>query len=173
MDSVEPRRVVLFVLVSAALLTSALLIARGGSPREPAGEDGSSSPVALGEVPGWAERTRERVEESVEELRQSASRFLLAFGRYEAGELPPAVRADLLATSTSAFGRELLAKRPPPPPLGFVPASRIARLDVRFISASGSRALVSGDLKRGPTPEEFGFLFVRREGAWLASGAGQ
>jgi len=125
-------------------------------------------------VPAWAERLQAKAEGLASELRVVARRFVDAFGRYEVGDLSREVRGVVRETSTPGFAKELLGAPPAPPPLGgFVGAAHIERLSVRFVSANGLRALVSGDLRRGAAPEEFGFLFVRHGGRWMASGPGQ
>jgi hypothetical protein len=173
MSSAELRRMVLFVFVSALLLASALAFARGGSDSEPPSSE-PTAPLLRADVPAWARRTQHRALLLASQLRESARRFLAAFARYEVGRLSGAVKVALRETTTASFSRQLLEAPPARPPLGgFLGRARLARLDVRFVSADAQRALVSGDLRRGATPEEFSFLFVRRAGHWLASGPGQ
>lgn len=173
MRSSELRRVVLFVFVSAALLASALAFARGGSDAGPPPSE-PSAPSLSTDVPAWAKRTQHRVLSLASQLRESARRFLAAFARYEVGRLSGDARAALRDTTTAGFAAQLLEAPPSSPPSdGFLGPAHLARLEVRFVSADAQRALVSGELRRGPTPEEFSFLFVRRAGAWLASGPGQ
>lgn len=173
MRSNELRRMVLFVFVSAALLSSALVFARSGSESAPpASERAVSSPSI--DVPAWARRTQLRVLALTTQLRESARRFLTVFARYEVGRLSSDAKLALRETTTAHFAAQLLEAPPvASPSTELFGRARIARLDVRFVSADAHRALVSGDLRRGARPEEFSFLFVRRAGAWLASGPGQ
>jgi hypothetical protein len=173
MGSGELRRLVLFAFVSAVLLASALAFASAGSTPEPSSSE-SSAPSLSVDVPAWARRAQLRAQSLASQLRRSARRFLAAFARYEVGQISGGVRIALRETTTSGFAAQLLGAPSAAPPLGgFLGRARVARLDVRFVSAAADRALVSGDLRRGPTPEEFSFLFVRRGGNWLASGPGQ
>jgi hypothetical protein len=173
MRSGELRRMVLFAFVSAALLLSALAFARSGSESAPPASEPAAPSLSAG-VPAWAKRTQLRVSSLASQLRESARRFLAAFARYEVGRLSGDVKLALRETTTAGFAAQLLEAPPAAPPSPeFLGGAHIARLDVRFVSADAHRALVSGDLRRGARPEEFSFLFVRRAGAWLASGPGQ
>ena len=173
MGSGELRRLVLFAFVSAVLLASALAFASAGSAPEPPSNE-PSAPSLNVDVPAWARRTQLRAQSLASQLRQSARRFLAAFARYEVGQISAGVRIALRETTTSGFAAQLLGTPSAAPPLGgFLGKAHLAKLNVSFVSATADRALVSGDLRRGPRPEEFSFLFVRRGGGWLASGPGQ
>jgi hypothetical protein len=95
--------------------------------------------------------------------------FLRAFLRYELGEGGPALRRELRASTSPAFGAQLLASpiRAPSSPL---PAAHIGRLKIIYLSRNPPRALVSGTALRAGRPEQFAFLFEARRGRWLAAG---
>jgi hypothetical protein len=101
-----------------------------------------------------------------------ARRFLAAFFRYEVGELGPAVRRALRATTTAGFAAELLRSPPRRPPQS-VPAAVPGRLAIAVASVLPPRALVSGSARRGGEAEQFAFVFEARGGAWRASGPGE
>ncbi len=161
--------IALFVVASAALIAAAVLFSRGGgwtSPEvEPSGELAQAGP---------ADDASARLARAEVEVKASARRFMAAFLRYEVGELTPAVRRDLRATTTSEFGRQLLTSPPRRPSAGgFPPHAELRELNVTFLTPQATLAVIDGASVRDGFPEEFGFAFTRSASGWLASGASQ
>jgi hypothetical protein len=165
----ERGRAVLFAAVCAVLLGSALafqldagdLRARPGPPRaarEP------TEPARVRVAPAHRPQSPWR------EVQMEARSFLAAFLRYEVGELGPRVRRALRVHATARFAARLLAA-PPPLLAGAPPAARLGRVRLEFATLGG--VLISATARRGGRPEQLSFLFIRRDGVWLASGAGQ
>lgn len=150
------RRQLLFALACAALILAAIAFS-GATVSDP---PPASAPGTLQPQPA-TRRTPTRG------LRRSATRFLIAFLRYELGDPAPTVRRDLRATTTSSFAAELLAT--PPAPSASPQRSHITRLQLTPLSANPPRALVSGSAGRGSASEPFAFLFALRRAGWRAS----
>jgi hypothetical protein len=168
MRAQHPRSIGLFLAVSLVLISVAVLSARlrnaGETPPPPA----AWSFVAPS-TPSIARLDAVGREEA--RLRDAGRRFISAFLRYEVGDMSPRVRSSLLASGTSAFAREL--EGAPVRGIGHHSAARIDRLDVTFLNTSAQRALLSGVARRPDGPEEFSFLFGRRDGRWLVLGAAE
>jgi hypothetical protein len=166
----SPCRLALFVMASAALLTVALLLGRGVTspprpvklprPVEPSVQAMSSrptGPLVGGEAHG---------------LTTSARRFLVAFTRYEVGDRRREVLEILRSTATRSFARALL--REPLLASASTPAvAELGRLSVAVVSRRPLLASVGAVAFRPSGPEQLAFLFVRRDGAWLASAPGE
>jgi hypothetical protein len=175
MPEAARRRAALFALVCAALVGSAVGFAAGGH-QSGVGQRGaeSRSAVSVKRSSAGVERAVLRAQRLAEELRRSARRFLAAFLRYEVGERSPAVLAMLRVTATRRFATRLLAASPRPAAAGrFPPPAHLRNLQVAFLSAAASRALVGGVAGRGGRTEDLSFLFTHRRRGWLASGPAQ
>jgi hypothetical protein len=171
----ERRRAVLFAVVCAALLGSAFAFAAGGHDSGLGEREAESRPAPAPERPSaGVARAALRAQRLAEELRRSARRFLVAFLRYEVGESGPGVAVALRATSTRRFAARLLGAPPRAPAAGgFPPPAKLRKLQVAFLSAAATRALISALARRGGRPEELSFLFDRSAAGWRASGPGQ
>jgi hypothetical protein len=166
-------RHLLFGAVSLVLLAVAFAIGSEGGSSPPSTSSPQASSEALA-LPPAARRITARLQRSLASARPPARRFLHAFFRYEVGEAGPRVAAALRASATPRFARQLLAAPPRPSPSGptALPA-RLGALEVSVLSPDASRVLVSGKARRGPSPEQFSFVFVHVAGGWLASAPGQ
>jgi hypothetical protein len=147
-------RICVFVLVCVAL-TLVAIGSRGGGERQSSTASAYPPPLA---DPGT--RIAPRLDPRP---------FLHAFLRYEVGELDPALRRCIRATSTRAFADQLLSEPVRSPPHQLDPA-RIEQLTITDLSQRPPRALVSGTATRVGKPEQFSFLFEATEGLWFASG---
>jgi hypothetical protein len=166
-------RHLLFGVASLVLLAAAFAIgSEGGSSTPPASSPQVSSKALA--LPPAAKRITARLQRSLASVRPPARRFLRAFLRYEVGEAGPRVAAALRVSATPRFARQLLVAPPRPSPSGpmQLPA-RLGSLEVSVLSPDASRVLVSGEARRGPSSEQFSFVFVRATGGWLASAPGQ
>jgi hypothetical protein len=162
----ERWRFALFWAACAALFAAALGFTGDAQPPAPTPMP-AGSVAAPPEAPstGGAPGLRAAVD-------RAALRFLAAFFHYEVGELGPGVRRALRAAATPGFVAELLSAPPRGPPRR-APAAVLGRLSIAVVSVAPPRALISGFARRGHRPEPFSFLFEARDGAWLASGAGE
>lgn len=171
MSRAAPARIGLFLLVCAALVAVAVGLSPGGPPHPPPGPSThGAEPLALAPAPATRLLGAARRQEA--RLAGAGRRFVVAFLRYEVGDLSGAVRAALRASATPHFARELLASPRPSDSASHSPA-RIERIDLSFLAASGRRALLTGVAQRPDGPEEFAFAFERRGGRWLATGAAE
>jgi len=184
-------RTVLFVLISALLVATAVAFRNPPEPIDATGPTGATGPtdstgvVSVPPERGGVVQGGDNVAESARRIvgdiqrrqaavRAAAHRFLTAFFRYEVGELSPVVRRALRSGATGRFARRLLDDPPRAPARDrFPPQARLRRVDVAFVSPAATRAVVSGTARRGGLAEEFSFVFVRRWGTWLASGPGE
>jgi hypothetical protein len=171
----ERRRAALFALVCAALLGSAFAFAAGGHVSRLAERETETRPPPAAVRPSAAvARAVLRAQRLAEQLRRQARRFLVAFLRYEVGERGSGVVVALRATSTRRFAARLLGAPPRAPAAsGFPPPAKLRKLQVAFLSAAASRALISALARRGGRPEDLSFLFTRTAAGWRASGPGQ
>lgn len=97
-------------------------------------------------------------------------RFLSAFGDYELGRLTPEVRADIRATATRDFARELLAE-PPRIPLGEADPVRAEVVKVEiYLAPDASEGTANATLERRGSRTRTTFLLRRRDGGWRVSG---
>jgi hypothetical protein len=157
-------RFALFFAASATLLAAAILVgAATEHPARPARP--SARRVALQPPPA-------RIGPPGPELVRSARRFLGAFTRYEVGDRAPSVTAALRATATRSFARVLL-RQPAGPSAGSPAAARLGSVSVAVVSADPPIASVGAVAERAAGPEQLAFLFVRRDGVWLASAPGE
>lgn len=172
MDGPRRSRVVLFALVCAALLGSALAFGLSGNDL---GDPASASHRRGGEGTAAAATAAfaERSQHLHREVRAAARSFVAAFLRYEVGELGAGVTSTLRAFATASFSRELLANRPQPTAGEFPRSAALGQIAVAFVSAIPPRAVISGSARRGRSSEQFSFVFERRGRDWLASGPGQ
>lgn len=163
---VSTPRVVLFVAVSALLIAAAIGFSHG--------PDAPGPPNARIEPDGVAQSNRPAAQLARAErnVGVAARRFLTAFLRYEVGELTPAVRRALLATTTTQFGRQLIASPARRPTTGsFPPRAELHRMEITFLTPQATLAVIEGTALRAGFPEEFSFAFSLRASGWLASGA--
>jgi hypothetical protein len=171
----ERSRLILFVVVSLAILASALLFRtghRGPAGIDSTGEETSASYAFTPQPSTTALMVRLREERL--EVADSARRFLAAFFHYEVGETGTAVQRALRATSTRGFYRRLLQQPVAAVAAGGFPArASLERMRISFVSSTASRALVTGTAKRASLPEEFSFVFSRGRAGWLASAPGE
>lgn len=168
MSAERVRGLVAFAAAVAVLVGSAIVFASAGD--EPSIAVEAEGGAAMIEVPARARRTELWARSVSADVRRAAQRFLIAFSRYEVGEISSAVRSQLRATASGAFASELLRRPPRPGPAQLVEEARLERLRVRFVSADADQALISGNFRRGALPEEFAFLFARRADGWRATG---
>jgi len=158
-------RIAVFVLVSAALIAVAVAVAPG--ERDAATTPAATrSPRASSDSGLVALAARRQVQ-----LHKAATAFIAAYLRYEVGDVPPAIDRSLRRLATTGFGRQLLVE--PPRPGGTVGAARIVEVESGFLDQAVDRALVRGVAERPDGPEELAFIFVLREGRWLAAGAAE
>jgi hypothetical protein len=117
--------------------------------------------------------------EARDELAPLAERFFAAFSRYEIGELDEGVEAELRATATPGYARELLAAPPRPPISGEVPerAELSGELVLVPLEADGgefSRVELVGEIARGgENPHAIAFELSRAARGWRVSGLGE
>ncbi|MGE0067248.1 MAG: hypothetical protein AB7T48_07825 [Solirubrobacterales bacterium] len=159
-------RTAAFVVVSAALIALALIFAPAGPDSAPAPAS-SARPALASPNSGLIARAGRRQTQ----LHKAATAFIAAYLRYEVGDLPPSVARSLGRLATDGFGRQLLGD--PPRPGGPVGAARIVEVESGFLDRDVDRALVRGAARRPDGPEELSFVFVLREGRWLAAGAAE
>ncbi|MGB7588357.1 MAG: hypothetical protein WBM00_06575 [Solirubrobacterales bacterium] len=175
MEPVGKRRPMLFGGISVLILVAGILFSRvSDSPLPPEESGGVRSAVYAGaEQPSTAALVA-RLEKERLEVADVARRFLHTFLRYEVGEIGPSVRRTLRITSTPSFYAQLL-QAPPRGAAnqGYPPRATLVRMDIRFVSARATAALVSGTASRGNAPEEFSFLFGLTPHGWLATGPGE
>jgi len=162
----------LFVAVSAALVLAAIAL------RHPAESSHPSSVVRAPQLDRGsalpADDVVARLTRRHAEVRAAARRFLIAFLRYEVGDLSAPVRRALRGAATRPFAERLLRRPPRRPAAGrFPPRATLRRIDISFVSPRATRAVVSGAALRGGLSEEFSFVLARRGGIWLASGPGE
>lgn len=170
MGGTKTARIALFVTVSALLVVTAIFFNRGAESTDVEKEGGG------GAMPAGAQERKQvaRLAQADAKVEATARRFLVAFLRYEVGELTPAVRRALRATSTPEFGRQLLASSARRPPNSkFPPRAQLHRVDVTFISPEATLAVVDGAALRAGFAEEFGFVFTETPSGWRASGVAQ
>jgi hypothetical protein len=167
------RRHLLFGVVSLVLLAAAFAVGSDGGGSSSSSDSARAGGAAVA-VPSAAARITARVGRVLALVKPPARRFLRAFFHYEVGDVGPRVAAELRATATPRFARQLLAAPPRPPTSGpsQLPA-RLEALEVTVVTADASRVVVSGEARRGPASEQFSFVFVRAAGSWLASAPGQ
>lgn len=173
MRAASLRRHLLFGAVSLVLLAAAFAIGSdGGGPSSPS--DSARTDEATIAVPSAAARIAARVGRALASAKPPARRFLRAFFRYEVGDVGPRVAAELRASATPRFARQLLDSPPRSSPSGpsTLPA-RLEALEVAVVTSDASRVVVSGEARRGPASEQFSFVFVHVAGGWLASAPGQ
>jgi hypothetical protein len=169
MQETTTARIALFVAVAAALVLAAIVFNRGAEPTD-AEREASGGAAASAQD----QRRAAQLAQADAEVEATARRFLAAFLRYEVGELTPAVRRALRATTTPEFARQLLASPARRPSAGsFPPRAAVDRMNVTFISPQATLAVVDGTALRSGFPEEFGFVFTRTAPGWRASGAAQ
>ncbi|MGE4123547.1 MAG: hypothetical protein AB7F97_18920 [Solirubrobacterales bacterium] len=156
-------RIAVFVFVSAALIA----VAVAGAPAEHAPAPARTPSVRAAPDPGLIALAARRQAQ----LHKAATAFIAAYLRYEVGDLPPSVAGSLRRLATADFGRELLGD--PPRPGGPVGAARIVEVESGFLDRAVDRALIRGVARRPDGPEELAFVFVLRQGRWLAAGAAE
>ena len=159
-------RTAAFVVVSAALIALALAFAPAGSDSAPEPDSSARHALATPDS-GLIARAGRRPAQ----LSKAATAFIAAYLRYEVGDLPPSVARSLRGLATADFGRQLLGD--PPRPGGPVGAARIVEVDSGFLDQAVDRALVRAVARRPDGPEELAFVFILREGRWLAAGAAE
>jgi len=158
-------RIAVFALVSVALIVVAVAVAPGD--RQAATTPASTRSARAAPDSGLiALATRRQAQ-----LHEAATAFIAAYLRYEVGDVPAAVDRSLRRLATTGFSRQLLGE--PPRPGGTVGAARIVEVDSGFLDQALDRALVRGVAERPDGPEEVAFVFVLREGRWLAAGAAE
>ncbi|MEZ5077125.1 MAG: hypothetical protein R2725_06770 [Solirubrobacterales bacterium] len=159
-------RTAAFVVVSAALIALALIFAPAGSDSTPAPAS-SARPALATPDSGLIARAGRRQAQ----LHKAATAFIAAYLRYEVGDFPPSVARALRRLATADFGGQLPGDLPRP--RGPVGASQIVEVDSGFLDRDVDRALVRGVARRPDGPEELAFVFILREGRWLAAGAAE
>ena len=159
-----PARIAAFVLVSAGLIALAVALAPSGPPPAPPPRAAPPATVPGSELLAAAGRQKARLD-------RAATEFIAAFLRYEVGDLPAPVARSLDRLSTDAFGRYLLDARPRQ--LGGRELARIVKVETAFLDRAADRALVRGVARRTDGPEEVSFVFVLRDGRWLATRAAE
>lgn len=162
-----PARIAAFLLASAALIALAVALAPADPAPVPpplprAGPARGTAPSS--ELIEIAARRRAS-------LHKAASALIGAVLRYEVGDLPPSVTRAMRRLATAGFARQLLAD--PPRRVAGSGAARIVKVETGFLSRGLDRALVRGVARRADGPEELAFVFVLREGRWLAAGAAE
>lgn len=162
-----PARIAAFVLVSAGLIALAVALAPSGPAPAPPSSP-RAAPVTAA-VPGsgliaTAELRKARLD-------RAATAFIAAFLRYEVGDLPPPVLRSLSRLTTASFGRYLLDARPRQ--LGARAVARIVMVETAFLDPAADRALIRGLARRADGPEELSFVFILRDGRWLAARAAE
>jgi hypothetical protein len=103
-------------------------------------------------------------------IAEAARRFMAAFLRYEVGDAPPSVLAELRAASTEELAAQLFLAPPRPTATDMPRRARLIGLEVSLPGGAAPEALVSGALRREGSIEAFAFLFEREGQRWLASG---
>jgi len=156
----EPRAA-LFLALCAVLIAAAVAL-------------DSVNPTGVPEAPHFKSSPPQRQPSPVRSaLTSSARRFLLAFLRYEVGDLSPALTRSLRVSATHAFAAELLRTPPRPPrgPRGAAPS--LGPLAFATVSSEPPLVSVSGTAHRPTGPEQLSFVFELRHGRWLASAPGE
>jgi hypothetical protein len=166
MEGSARGRIALFIAVSAMLVLASVLFSRGSDSIDTA----PRSEQRAGGASSSEQELIARLEQRQIEVEAASRRFLAAFLRYEIGDMPPPVRRALRMTTTPEFARRLFNFPVRPAAGRFPPPAELRRLDVEFVSSTGTLALVSGTAWRAALPEEFAFLFALRPAGWLASG---
>lgn len=150
--------------VQAVERAEATIQRRQARSEDAKGEPGPSK-EALGNQGAIADRA-ERV----------ARRFFGAFSRYELGQLDREITAEIKATSTRKFARDLL-KAPPRTGGGLEPPKRaeLGPLDLLITSSRGGKAValeLVGEVRR-PSGKSLVAIEMRRVGGrWLVGGLG-
>jgi hypothetical protein len=106
------------------------------------------------------------------DTQRAARRFILAFLSDEVGVAESSSARAIRAGAIPSFAREILGR---PPPLSTEESDKapLRSLHVRRLPGRPDLALVSGSARRPSGPEQFAFLFARREGRWFALAPGE
>jgi hypothetical protein len=161
-----PSRIAVFILVSAGLIVLAITLAPSAPdlPSPAATAEPAAVAVPGSELIPAAGRRKAR-------LIQAARAFIGVFLRYEVGDLQPSVARSVERLTITDFGRYLLDARPRQ--IGDRRAARIVKVETAFLDPAADRALVHGVARRPDGPEELAFVFVLRDGRWLAARAAE
>lgn len=123
----------------------------------------------VGEVPP-AVKVVEASRAGRPEVSPVVDRFLAAFSAYELGRFDSEVRTEIDATTTPAFGRELL-EAPPRLPLGGPkpPRAEIRKVEI-YLAPDAPEGTATALIERDGELARTTYLLVRIDRAWRISG---
>jgi hypothetical protein len=162
-------RQLLFTVSVVSLLVALALVALGHGPPGAPGRKMSAAPNVRGVAPPTSVAPP-----SDPAARPAVRRFLAVFLAYEIGEGGAAARQEIRRTAAAGFARELLAA-----PIHRASlhrhrgATRVISLHLHALPGGFDLILATGSARRPDGVEPFSFVFVRRDGHWLAVAPGE